>query len=82
MQPTPWMLVESGRNADAPFAARFESIGMKLPDRVVSTAELMASTRHHTSIDLERLTGIRERRVCGPNESSTCSLLKGSRLSW
>jgi 3-oxoacyl-[acyl-carrier-protein] synthase-3 len=64
------MLVESGRNADAPFAARFESIGMKLPDRVVSTAELMASTRHHTSIDLERLTGIRERRVCGPNESS------------
>lgn len=64
------MLVESGRNSDAPFAARFESVGMKLPDRVVSTAELMASTRHHTSINLERLTGIRERRVCAPNESS------------
>lgn len=70
MQPTPWMLVESTRNADAPFAARFESIGMKLPDRVVSTRELMASTRHHTRIDLERLTGIREHRVCAPDESS------------
>ena len=70
MQPTHWMLVESSRNADAPFAARFESVGMRLPDRVVSTRELMASTRHHTSIDLERLTGIRERRVCAPDESS------------
>ena len=70
MQPTPWMLIESGRNADAPFAARFESVGMKLPDRVVSTRELMASTRHYTRIDLERLTGIREHRVCAPDESS------------
>lgn len=70
MHPTPWMLVESSRNADAPFAARFESVGVKLPEHVVSTKELMASTRHHTRIDLERLTGIRERRVCATDESS------------
>jgi 3-oxoacyl-[acyl-carrier-protein] synthase-3 len=70
MQPTSWMLIESSRNADAPFAARFESVGVKLPDRVVSTRELMASTRHHTRIDLERLTGIRERRVCASDETS------------
>jgi 3-oxoacyl-[acyl-carrier-protein] synthase-3 len=70
MQGTPWMLVESGRTADAPFGARFESVGMKLPERVVSTAELMASTRHHTKIDLERLTGIKEHRACGPDENS------------
>jgi 3-oxoacyl-[acyl-carrier-protein] synthase-3 len=30
----------------------------------------MASTRHRTKIDLERLTGIRERRVSGAGESS------------
>jgi 3-oxoacyl-[acyl-carrier-protein] synthase-3 len=64
------MLTEAGRSATAPFAARFESIGMKLPERCVTTRELMASTRHHTRIDLERLTGIREHRVCGPDDTS------------
>jgi 3-oxoacyl-[acyl-carrier-protein] synthase-3 len=63
------MLVEPERR-DGSFAARFESIGMKLPEHRLGTHELMASTRHHTKIDLERLTGIRERRVCGPGESS------------
>ena len=70
MQPTPWMLVESRRGEAAPIAARFESVGVKLPEREVTTEELMASTRHHTRIDLERLTGIRKRRVCAADESS------------
>ena len=64
---TPWMLAETG---PAPFRARFESVGIQLPERRVSTKELMASTRHHTRIDLERLTGIREHRMCGPDETS------------
>jgi 3-oxoacyl-[acyl-carrier-protein] synthase-3 len=78
MQPTPWMLIESSRNA-APFAARFESVGVKLPERVVSTTELMAGTRHHTRIDLERLTGIREHRVCSPTESSLTLAIDAAR---
>lgn len=50
--------------------ARFESIGVKLPDTRLSTRELMTSTRHHTRIDLERLTGIHERRVAAEGEDS------------
>ncbi len=76
---TPWMLVESNRTADAPFAARFESVGMKLPDRVVTTKELMASTQHHTNIDLERLTGIREHRVCSPDDTSLTLAIDAAR---
>jgi 3-oxoacyl-[acyl-carrier-protein] synthase III len=62
---TPWMLVEP-----AGLPVRFESIGWQLPARRLTTAELMASMRHKTSIDLERLTGIRERRICGDGEDS------------
>jgi 3-oxoacyl-[acyl-carrier-protein] synthase-3 len=64
------MLSEPGPGPAAPFAARFESIGARLPDRRVTTRELMASTRHRTRIDLERLTGIREHRACGPDETA------------
>lgn len=66
--PSSWML--SGNDGSGGPRARFESIGLKLPERRLTTAELMASTRHHTDIDLERLTGIRERRVCSPGEES------------
>ena len=65
-----WMLAEASRDANLPFTARFEAIGASLPEHRVTTTELMASTRHHTHIDLERLTGIREHRMCGPGESS------------
>jgi 3-oxoacyl-[acyl-carrier-protein] synthase-3 len=68
---TPWMLLEPGSIPDATHhTARFDSIGLKLPGRRLTTRELMGSTRHHTSIDLERLTGIRERRVCSEGEDS------------
>ncbi len=70
----PWMLIEprakgSGAVED-PYRASIESIGVKLPERRVTSQELMASTRHHTNIDLERLTGIREHRVCSAGEDS------------
>lgn len=70
MADVPWMLTETWRDATSGHAARFESIGVKLPERRLTSRELMASTRHPTNIDLERLTGIRERRVCGPGEDS------------
>ncbi|TMQ10583.1 MAG: 3-oxoacyl-ACP synthase [Deltaproteobacteria bacterium] len=64
---------------DAPFAARFESVGARLPERRMTTRELMASTRHYTGIDLERLTGIREHRVCGPGETSLSLAIDAAR---
>jgi 3-oxoacyl-[acyl-carrier-protein] synthase-3 len=73
----PWMLVESG--TDVPFGTRIESVGAKLPEHRVSTRDLMASTRHHTRIDLERLTGIRERRVCDADETSLSLALDAAR---
>jgi 3-oxoacyl-[acyl-carrier-protein] synthase-3 len=66
---TAWMLAESARD-DVPFRARFESVGVCLPEHRVTSRELMATTRHKTNIDLERLTGIQEHRQAGPNESS------------
>jgi len=62
-----WMLVEPDAGAHV---ARFESVGVKLPERRLTTRELMASTAHRQHIDLERLTGIRERRVGAPGETS------------
>jgi 3-oxoacyl-[acyl-carrier-protein] synthase-3 len=74
-----WMLVEPTQRGTGGHAARIESVGMRLPARRLTTAELMASTRHHTSIDLERLTGIRERHVCGPGESSLTLAIDAAR---
>jgi 3-oxoacyl-[acyl-carrier-protein] synthase-3 len=68
-----FLLLESAtRSGDAgpPFRARFESIGSKLPEKRVSTRELLASARHRPNIQLERLTGIHERRVCSEGEDS------------
>jgi 3-oxoacyl-[acyl-carrier-protein] synthase-3 len=62
-----WMLTEEGNDLHV---ARFESVGMALPEHRVTTQELMASTRHQPRIDLEQLTGIREHRACGPGETS------------
>jgi len=52
------------------YVARFESIGVHMPRLRVSSEELMARTRHKTRIELQRLTGIHERRVVGAGEDS------------
>ena len=65
---TGWMTSEP-LSSNGP-VARFESIGVHLPSVRVSTAELMASTRHRTKIQLERLTGIHERRIASDGEDS------------
>ena len=46
------------------------SVGVDLPKRRVTTSELVASCRHPLDADMERLTGIRERRVCADGEDS------------
>jgi len=42
---------------------KIESLGVHLPDRVMTTEELLACCRRRPRLDLERITGIRERRV-------------------
>jgi 3-oxoacyl-[acyl-carrier-protein] synthase III len=44
-------------------AVRIESLGVYLPAKVMTTEELLASCRHRPRLDLERITGIHERRV-------------------
>lgn len=64
-----WMMFEE-QSDHAPFRSRFESIGRQLPKKTLTTRELMASTKHHPDIQLERLTGIHERYVCSDGEDS------------
>ncbi|HWD46864.1 MAG TPA: 3-oxoacyl-[acyl-carrier-protein] synthase III C-terminal domain-containing protein [Actinomycetota bacterium] len=66
-----WLMLEHSPDGQrAPHVARFESVGRCLPATRRTTGELMASTRHRTRIDLERLTGIRERRVADGGQDS------------
>jgi len=64
-----WLALTSP-NSDGSRGCRIESVGVKLPSRMLTTRELMARTSHHTRIQLERLTGIHERHVVGPGETS------------
>jgi 3-oxoacyl-[acyl-carrier-protein] synthase III len=68
-----WLMMETAPDAvRSPYRARIASAGRHLPTTHLTTDDLMASTRHHTHIDLERLTGIHERRVSvGEDDSYT-----------
>jgi 3-oxoacyl-[acyl-carrier-protein] synthase-3 len=69
-----WLLTEQSPDG-APYTARIAGAGRRLPDAHLTTPELMGSTRHHTRIDLERLTGVRDRRVsAGAEDSLTLAL--------
>jgi len=66
-----WLVMETtGEGVQAPFVARLAGAGRHLPETHLTTDELMATTGHRTHIDLERLTGIRERRVSVGDEDS------------
>ncbi|MFC4908153.1 3-oxoacyl-ACP synthase III family protein [Actinomadura gamaensis] len=69
---TAWMTTEGGGDPRrTPYGVRFESVGRCLPATRLGTGELMGTLRHrHARIDLERLTGIRERRVAGAEHTS------------
>ncbi|MGB0093645.1 MAG: 3-oxoacyl-[acyl-carrier-protein] synthase III C-terminal domain-containing protein [Solirubrobacteraceae bacterium] len=77
-----WMALEGG--VDSPpgaglYTSRFAGIGASVPERRMSTDELMASTKHRTHIELERLTGIREHRIAGEGEDSYTLALGAAR---
>lgn len=66
-----WLMLEAD-GVRSPYHARLVGAGRHLPTAHLTTDDLMASTRHHTRIDLERLTGIRDRRVSkGEDDSFT-----------
>ncbi|MCV7057839.1 3-oxoacyl-ACP synthase III family protein [Mycolicibacterium gilvum] len=67
-----WLVME-GAGPRARYRSRLAGAGRHLPPTHLSTRDLMASTRHNTHIDLERLIGIRDRRVSTGDEDS-CSL--------
>jgi 3-oxoacyl-[acyl-carrier-protein] synthase-3 len=76
-----WMALEGGRGSqsDRAFTSRFTGIGVQIPEQVLTTDDLMASTKYHTDIELERLTGVRERHVVGPGEDSYTLALAAAR---
>ena len=51
-------------------SAQFESIGIFLPERRLSTSELVKSLKVPAINKFELLTGIKERRICSPGEDS------------
>ena len=66
-----WLVMEGSRDgAQAPFNARLAGAGRHLPATHLTTDDLMSTTRHRTHIDLERLTGIKERRISVGDEDS------------
>ncbi len=68
---TQWLVEEPSRGEPvAPFRTRVAGAGRRLPTTHLTTDYLMATTRHHTHIDLERLTGIHERRVSVGDDDS------------
>ncbi|HYN40142.1 MAG TPA: 3-oxoacyl-ACP synthase, partial [Thermoanaerobaculia bacterium] len=46
-----------------PQKIKIESLGIQLPEKVLTTEELLAECRRRPRLDLEKITGIVERRV-------------------
>lgn len=66
-----WLMLEPGDDdIRSPYRTQVASLGRHLPGTHLLTEDLMASTRHRTHIDLERLTGIHDRRVSVGDEDS------------
>lgn len=68
---THWLVMDpSDGDSPAPFRTRVAGAGRYLPATHLTTEELMANTSHRTHIDLERLTGIHDRRVSVGDDDS------------
>lgn len=50
--------------------SKIESIGAKYPEKCVTTSEIISKLRLTDPPNLERITGIKERRFCSKNEDS------------
>lgn len=77
-----WMTLAGGTGGSPPgaaYASRFVGIGACIPAGRLTTDKLMASTKYKTDIELERLTGVRERPVVGVGEDSYTLALGAAR---
>jgi len=77
-----WMALTGGADGSplgTAYTSRFAGIGACIPAGRLTTDELMASTKHQTDIELERLTGVRERRIAGAGEDSYTLALGAAR---
>ncbi|HUO36646.1 MAG TPA: 3-oxoacyl-[acyl-carrier-protein] synthase III C-terminal domain-containing protein [Mycobacterium sp.] len=77
-----WMALEGGADGSpgaGSYTSRFAAIGASIPGRRLTSDELMASTTYRTDIELERLTGVRERHVVGAGEDSYTLALGAAR---
>jgi 3-oxoacyl-[acyl-carrier-protein] synthase III len=77
-----WMALEGGADGSGgreSYTSRFVGIGASVPERRLGSDALMASTKHRTGIDLERLTGVHERRIAGEGEDSYTLALGAAR---
>ena len=77
-----WMALAGGIDGSprgAAYTSRFAGIGACIPAGRLTTDELMASTKYKTDIELERLTGVRERPVAGAGEDSYTLALGAAR---
>ncbi len=73
-----WLALAGGIDGSprgAAYTSRFAGIGACIPAGRLTADELMASTKYKTGIELERLTGVRERPVAGFTTLSTHSRL-------
>ncbi len=57
---------------------RLESIGAFYPEQIQSTSDLMQRMVNDTQFDLEEITGVKNRRVCGENEDSLFAALSAA----
>lgn len=60
-------------------SARLESVGLELPERTLSTEELMAIGEYPLEIDVERITGVGRRRVCEGEEDAYSLAISAAR---
>ncbi|MGZ4331770.1 MAG: 3-oxoacyl-ACP synthase III family protein [Solirubrobacteraceae bacterium] len=77
-----WMALEGGVDSQpgrGSYTSRFAAIGASVPEPRVSSDQLMASTKHRTHVELERLTGIHEHHVVGEGEDSYTLALGAAR---
>ncbi|AYF73518.1 3-oxoacyl-ACP synthase [Nocardia yunnanensis] len=58
---------------------RIEAVGSYLPEAEISTAELLAQLAVDAPLDLERISGVRHRRRCAPDEDSFTLALAAAR---
>ncbi|WP_040813660.1 3-oxoacyl-ACP synthase III family protein [Nocardia concava] len=61
--------------------SRIEAVGSYLPAAEVSTAELLARLAVESPLDLERISGVRNRRVCAEDEDSFSLALAAARTA-